>query len=123
MFLTLVNEYESLLLLSNLSNSTSHDLYGLTNKLIKGSRYEITKPMNIIINTCMQQGKFPDIMKISTGVPIYKSGNENDCTNYRPISIVPSLAKPIEMAFSMRLTDVFNKSIFFKIWFQKETVN
>ena len=44
-------------------------------------------------NICIIDGKFPDQLK-KTGVsPVFKKGNHNDKTNYRPVSVLPSLSK------------------------------
>ena len=36
----------------------------------------------------MQQGKFPDCLKIAKVIPLFKSGDPCDFNNYRPISIL-----------------------------------
>ena len=40
--------------------------------------------------------KFPDQLKQADVSPIFKKGNHNDKTNYRPVSILPSLSKTYE---------------------------
>ena len=41
----------------------------------------------------MIDGKFPDQVKKGDVSPVFKKGNHNDKTNYRPVSILPSLSK------------------------------
>ena len=47
-------------------------------------------------NKYIIDGKFPDQLKIADVSPIFKKGNYNDKTNYRPVSILPSLSKVYE---------------------------
>lgn len=44
----------------------------------------------------LEAGVFPLWLKQSYVVPIFKSGNREDVSNYRPIVIQPSLAKYFE---------------------------
>jgi len=52
----------------------------------------------------MSSGNFPDRLKYSIVVPFFKKGNITDPANYRPISLLTSLAKVLEMAMYKRLT-------------------
>ena len=45
---------------------------------------------------CIIDGKFPDQLKKADVSPVFKKGNHNDKTNYRPVSILPSLSKIYE---------------------------
>ena len=47
-------------------------------------------------NKCIIDGKFPDQLKKADVSPVFKKGNHNDKTNYRPVSILPSLSKIYE---------------------------
>ena len=44
-------------------------------------------------NKCIISGKFPNQLKKADVSPAFKKGNHNDQTNYRPVSILPSLSK------------------------------
>ena len=46
------------------------------------------KPLTFLINTSINQDIFPDTLKTTKVVPIYKSGDKADISNYRPISIL-----------------------------------
>ena len=41
----------------------------------------------------MQNGVVPDELKIAKVVPIYKTGDTNIFSNYRPISVLPFFLK------------------------------
>ena len=56
----------------------------------------IIAPLTLIINKSVQEGHFPSRMKIADVVPLYKSKNKTNKTNYRPISLLPTLSKLLE---------------------------
>lgn len=64
--------------------------------LIKIASDVLTEPVTYIINESIKKGVVPDAFKISCITPIFKSGDKTDPSNYRPISILPSLNKILE---------------------------
>ena len=56
------------------------------------------------MNNIFEIGQFPEIWKIAHVTPIYKrNGLKNDKSNYRPISILPTLSKVCESVMHERL--------------------
>jgi len=49
-----------------------------------------------IINISLNVGQFPDGLKIARVTPIHKAGDKTNISNYRPISILPTLSKIFE---------------------------
>ena len=49
-----------------------------------------------VFKVSIQQGKFPDSLKIAKVTPIFKSGDKDNVSNYRPISILPVFSKALE---------------------------
>jgi hypothetical protein len=56
----------------------------------------ISSPMNYIFNKSIQKGTFPSRLKYSTIIPIYKSGDKLNMSNFRPISILICFSKIFE---------------------------
>lgn len=113
-YLRPVTEKEVDNIITNLSNSTAKDIYGISNKLLKLIKDGILKPLTIIINKCFENGKFPEKLKYSKITPIYKNkGDINDMNNHRPLAIIPTLSKPIEAAFNNRLVDYLERNNLF----------
>ena len=45
------------------------------------------KPLTYIINKSIEEGIFPNELKLARVVPIFKTGNPSSISNYRPISV------------------------------------
>ena len=49
-----------------------------------------------LINLSSSIGLFPKILKQAKIIPIFKKGDQQDCSNYRPISLLSNISKIIE---------------------------
>jgi hypothetical protein len=58
----------------------------------------LAEPLLQLINACLTEGVFPECLKVAKTVPIYKRGDPDDISSFRPVSIVPMLGKIIETA-------------------------
>ena len=61
------------------------------------------------INECIKQNKFPNELKIADITPIFKKDDPLDKTNYRPISILPTVSKIFERILFNQLQLFSNK--------------
>ena len=59
--------------------------------------------ITIIINTSIVTGFFPKIWKYPYVCPYYKSGDIENVSNYRPISLLPILSKVQEKIVATQL--------------------
>ena len=76
---------------------TSSGLDQIPVRILKESADILVVPLTRIINSSILTGKFPDSLKVSKVIPIFKnSGSITDPKSYRPISILNSLSKLIE---------------------------
>ena len=71
---------------------------GITTNILKQSSMVISPFLTTLCNKMIDQGTYPDCLKIAKCVPIYKGGNlaKDDPISYRPISILNSMNKIIE---------------------------
>ena len=83
-------------IIEHLKNKTSTGTDGISNKLIKAAKNELIKPLTIIINQMLHTGIFPEPLKMSKVVPMYKANDQILLSNYRPIALLPSLSKIFE---------------------------
>lgn len=108
-FLTPVTEFEIENIINNLKQSNSTDIFELNTKVVKLVADYISVPLTHILNICFEEGIFPNSLKVSKVIPIYKKGDPNLPSNYRPISLVPVFSKIFEHALKTRLMTYFEK--------------
>ncbi|KAG8278220.1 hypothetical protein J6590_108668 [Homalodisca vitripennis] len=100
-----VDEKELDRIISSLKNKSSsgHDEVPL--KLIKYVGKSLLKPLVHLINSSLITGNFPEVLKVSRVIPIFKKGEKFKMNNYRPVSVLPSLSKIYERVMYSRLVD------------------
>ena len=92
-----VTEQEVLKILNTLKINKSSGPDQIPNKLLKMSALLIAKPLANLFNKSLKLGKFPSSWKKACITPIFKQkGSNSDPTNYRPISLLPTLSKILE---------------------------
>ena len=64
---------------------------------------EICEPRNKIFNLSFSTGQYPNILKISKTIPIFKKGSRLLVSNYRPISLLSNLNKILEKIVHERI--------------------
>jgi hypothetical protein len=91
-----VSADEVLRIVSNFHPSPSTDIFGISAKLLKAVINDVVEPLTFVINSCLEQGVFPEKLKTARVVPVYKKGDREDISSHRPIAIVPTFSKVIE---------------------------
>ena len=88
---TVVNEecIDKIIKKIKLKYSTGYD--NISNKLIKHARTILVKPLTLLANQIIHRGEFPRQLKIARMKPLYKKGDESSFSNYRSISLLPSI--------------------------------
>ena len=62
---------------------------------------------------CIEKQVFPECLKFAEVLPIFKKGDENLPSNYRPISLLSPLSKVFEKLLHKRMVKIFNKNNLF----------
>ena len=78
--------------------SFSHDT--MSNKMLKHIKDEISLPLTHVINISIIHNFVPDDWKKAKMCPIFKKGDPSLPTNYRPISLLPTMSKVLERVIS-----------------------
>lgn len=91
-------------IIKSLKTNTSSGIDGVNAKLIKYIDSLVAENFTACINKCLQEGYFPNSLKMAKVSPIFKSGNRLDPGNYRPISVLPVFSKVFEKILHNRLS-------------------
>lgn len=109
MYLHLTNEMEVLDIIKELKPKKSPGFDNIRSEVIKEVAKEISKPLTSLINKCFENECFPKPLKDGIIKPLYKSGEKLEIINYRPISLISSIAKIIEKILKRRITKFLDK--------------
>ena len=83
-------------IISNLDPNKAHGHDMVSIRMIKLCGNSLCKPLAIIFNDCLKEGKFPSNWKKAHVVPVHKNGDKQCLKNYRPISLLPICSKIFE---------------------------
>ena len=78
-------------------------------KFIKLSKNILSLVLSDLFNVCIAQGVFPDCLKIAEVIPIFKKGDHDLATNYRPISILSQFDKIFGKLIYIRISSYLEK--------------
>jgi hypothetical protein len=93
--------------MDSLSEWWSYGYDEISTKILQISATFISSPPCNIINKSLPSGKFPDRLKYSIVIPVYKKGEKDNLSNYRSISLLTTLSKIFEKVICKRLLDHF----------------
>ena len=109
-------------IINSLPSKNSTDLSGISTKFLKNISYQICSPLAHIFSLSLEQGIFPEKLKTSRTVPIFKSGDRSNIDNFRPISLVNTFSKILEKIVALKLTNYLEINKLISPWqfgFQK----
>lgn len=96
-----------------LKNKPSRDVYLVNVPLIKQLKNQLIAPITKLVNLSIRHGIFPNCLKKSKVIPIFKKGNRNDPNNFRPVSLTPILSKILEYILKEQLCAFFEENKLF----------
>ena len=70
----------------------------------------IAEPLCYLVNTSIPEGKFPNHLKQAFVIPIFKKGDHENATNYRPISITSAPAKLFEKILRQQIYEYLTEN-------------
>ncbi len=85
-------------------------LDGISSYILKIAGSVISKGLAKIFNISISTGIFPDSWKTAKVAPIFKEGNKSEMGNYRPISILSTVARVFERLIYDQLSSYMEKN-------------
>lgn len=89
-----------------------HNIFDMDTVMLKALSTSVTSPITKIINMSISQNIFPSMWKPAIVAPIFKSGDPHSMSNYRPISILPTVSKIAEKLIAKQIINHLNTTPF-----------
>ena len=80
-------------ILKKLLNSKATGIHEIPNKILKACSDIISPHLSQIFNISLTTNRHPDSLKFAKVAPVYKGGDKDNLDNYRPISVLPTVAR------------------------------
>lgn len=109
-FVEITNDM-TLAAIKKLKSKKSVSTDNIPSYIFKGCAEILAKPLTHLFNCALNTGVFPDTLKKSIVVPIYKKGGIDKIQNYRPINLLSPLAKVFEIILHENLQLLINEHI------------
>ena len=88
----------------SLKNKSSSGVDFISPKIVKLAADIIAIPLTAVINSSISQGEFPDSWKWAKVIPVYKKkGSKFEKKNYRPVSLLKSSSKVLEIIINQQV--------------------
>lgn len=113
LFIPPLDELQTFHLITNCKPKSSGDLNDVSMKLLICCAANICRPLCHIYNISFSTGKFPNLMKISKCVIIYKSGPLSSIESFRGVNMINSFSKPMERYMYQQLYNFLDERSFF----------
>lgn len=100
--------HEIIKIFKSLKVKNTEDLWGTSVKVMQSVIHIVAPYLAVVFNNCVDECVFPDLMKYSKVIPLFKSGSKSDPGNFRPISVLPVLSKVFEKIMLNQMLHYFN---------------
>ena len=94
--------------ISNLKDN-GKGLYVISTTVLESCKHIISPILSHIINLCLNDGYFPEELKLGCITPIFKKGDNDLIENYRPVCSLSPFSKIIERVIYDRMISFIKK--------------
>ena len=93
--------------LQKLNTKKSSTLNNIPTNILKSYADLCSGTLHNIFNESLNNGCFPDELKLADITPIFKKGDATNEKNYRPISVLPVVSKVFERLLQAQISSYF----------------
>ena len=97
-------------ILSKLKTKKATGLDKISARLLKDTAIVIAPVLTNLFNRSLQSSIFPSIWKSRKVTSIFKSGDQSNANNYRPITILPTISKVFEKVVHSQVHDYLSNN-------------
>jgi hypothetical protein len=105
--------YEIEKIIKSLKTKNTAGYNEISNRILKLSAPFIISPLTYNCNAVLSTGVFPNRLKYAIVKPVFKKGNKQEISNYKPIPLLTSFSKILEkLIYARLLAHIDRHSIF-----------
>jgi hypothetical protein len=108
-FMTPTTEHDINKIIMSLRNTHSTGYDGVSTYILKKVSVIISVVLSHIINLCIANGVYPEKLKLTIVKPLFKKGDRDNINCYRPIALIPIIAKIFEKVIYHIIYSYFEK--------------
>ena len=110
--------------IKKLVNAKATGVHNIPNKILEDSCQTIAPFLSDIFNFSISTNTFPSDLKIGKVSPVHKSGDRDDLNNYRPISVLPTIARVFErLLYNQMYTYLTDNKLFGQQQFEFRSIH
>ena len=103
-----VSQTDILEIIKKMHRGKASGPFSIPTHILKDYGQLLVDPLQCIINKSLREGIFPALLKSARVCPIFKKGDQQNCGNYRPISLLSNLSKIFERIYFNQLEHFLN---------------
>ena len=103
-----VSENDVCRVIRNIDSSKAYQKDNIPPKILNENADVLSSFFKDVINLNLVKGEFPRNLKNADTIPIFKKLDRNSKSNYRPVSILPTLSKIYEKLLYQQMYDYFD---------------
>ena len=97
--------------ITKIKNKKSHGWDDLAVKIFEKLPDCVLSILAESVNLSFLSGRFPQCLKLATIIPIFKGGDKNQPSDFRPIALLPTLSKIVEKLVKERMISFLDKNM------------
>ena len=115
LFIPPLYPFQIINIICSIKPKKSADINGLSMFILYFCADRISLPLTHCFNLSISNGVFPSRMKNSKVSILHKSGPTDEPDNYRGISLIDNMSKPLERYICNEIVDFFNENLILSI--------
>jgi hypothetical protein len=89
--------------MKNINPNKANDIFKIKPIILKELADFLSPHLTILYNNAIDENRYPDPLKVTKLIELYKCKNKTDPANYRPISLLPIIAKIFDTIINSQL--------------------
>ena len=88
--------------MNKINRNKANDIYKIKPTILKENPF-LSPILTILYNRSIDENEYPDSLKLTKAIELYKTGDKTLPKNYRPISLLPIIAKLLDTIINKQL--------------------